>query len=151
MLPKQHSQLSRSHYNAIYNFQLRYTIILRMQGLPWDNRNRNFTAVSGDRCARSCVSKGCRGTIAGHEQAQFYYSFERSTRTILRKGCRRTTAGHDQSQFYCSFRGSMRTILRKGCAAHDQSQFYYSFGRSMRTILRKGCISASICRTRASP
>ena len=50
------------------------------EGLPRDNRNRNFTTVSGDRCARSYGR-----VAAGQQKSQYYFSFGRSMRTILRK------------------------------------------------------------------
>ena len=50
--------------------------------LPQNNRNRNFTIVSGDRRARFY------GRVAADKQeSQFYYSFGWWTRTILFKGC----------------------------------------------------------------
>ena len=99
-------------YNAIYNFELQNTKVVRMQ-LP-QRRTLTQPLHCNPQTMRCKTQQNYAVRIATEQQkSQFYYSVGRSMRTILRKKQCRTTAEQQKSQFYYSFGRSMRTILRK--------------------------------------
>ena len=75
-------QKSQFYYSFARSMRtiLRKTQCRTLAGQTAPTRNRNFTTVSGDRCARSYGR-----VVAGQQKSQFYYSFGRSMRTILCK------------------------------------------------------------------